>query len=242
MSATSLALACDLDAGDLVGKVLADRLRRRRRVRGPVGHRVDGRAAHPLQADCVGMDGYEEIGLVLTGDAHALVEPKEDDLGRASSGRRSGPVSSSAVFELQSERERDRLFQRAARALRPAVDAAMAGVDDDGEGTRALAARTASAGRPSASPGWSPSFRSVRRALPRTAPRCRSISTTSAMAGRGFVRQKIDLLDHERPVRLRIRRERMRRACHIAMSVTMPPGLGRVGYVEARAGRSSTSR
>ena len=77
MSATSMVLFLDLDAGELVGEVFAVGQRLRLGVRRLVGNGVDGRAADALQPDRVGMDRDEEVGLVLPGDPHAVVEAQE---------------------------------------------------------------------------------------------------------------------------------------------------------------------
>ena len=74
MSATSWFSSLIVDAGQLVGQVLAVGKRLRLGVRRLVGDGVDRRAANALQADRVGMDRDEQVGIVLAGDAHPLVE------------------------------------------------------------------------------------------------------------------------------------------------------------------------
>ncbi len=77
MSATSMVFLLDRDAGELVGKVFAVGKRLRLGVRSLVGNRIDGGAANALQPDRVGMDRDEQVGLVLPGDLHAVVEAQE---------------------------------------------------------------------------------------------------------------------------------------------------------------------
>ena len=71
----------------------------------------------PLQPDRVGMDRDEQVGLVLAGDAHALVEAQElvlvarhVDVVRA--------VLGELVLQLEREGQRDGLLDRAVRRPR----------------------------------------------------------------------------------------------------------------------------
>ena len=77
-------LFLDVDAGELVGQVFAVGERLRLGIGRLVGHRVDGGAADALEADRVGVDRDEQVGLVLAGDADAVVEAQELVACRAS--------------------------------------------------------------------------------------------------------------------------------------------------------------
>ena len=70
-------LLLHVDAGERIGEVLAIRRRLGLGVRGLVRDGVDGCAADALAADRVGMDRDEQVGLVLAGDSHPLVERQE---------------------------------------------------------------------------------------------------------------------------------------------------------------------
>src|SRR5690606_12355515 len=98
-----------------------------------VGDGIDRRAADTLDGNGVGMDGNEKVGVVPPRDPHPFVERQETIVV-------AGHVD--AVFtsflqrvpEFPAEFERYVLLDRAGYAFRAAVDTAMAGVDDDGEG------------------------------------------------------------------------------------------------------------
>ena len=122
----------DIDAGQLIRQVFAVGKRLRLGVGRLVGHRVDGGAANALQSDRVGMDRNEQVGLVLAGDADAVVEPQEV-VGLARQTHVVAAVRLELGLQLIREGQRDLLFDRAVQPLRAAVDAAMAGVDHDGE-------------------------------------------------------------------------------------------------------------
>src|SRR5688572_29642090 len=95
---------------------------------------VDGCTANSGAPDDVGMQRQEQVCPVLPGDADTLLEAQKTVAGSGQDDVVAFAIE--PLLELLGKCEDDRFFRRTVLAGGPRVDAAMAGVDDDGEAAR----------------------------------------------------------------------------------------------------------
>ena len=125
-----LVLGLEVDAGNDVSAVFLVGQRLRLRVRGLFGQGVDGGTARITATHSIGMDGDEEVSLVIACHLHALAQREETVVG-AGHNNVNRARSLKEALELETEGKDYVLLPRLLDADCTGIDAAVAGINDN---------------------------------------------------------------------------------------------------------------